>query len=118
MIGDKILTERKKLELTQEELAERAGIAREQINRYEKGRIIPDMDTLFKIATALNKSLNFFLENDKPGEQPKPASAQMSDMDIRFALSGGEKPISKAQFEEVKQFVRFIQERDKANGNR
>ena len=38
------------------------------------------------------------------------------DDDIKFALFGGG-PVSDAQYEEVKQFVRFIKERD-ANGNK
>lgn len=36
-----------------------------------------------------------------------------SDADIKFALFNGDKEISDAQFEEVKRFARYVQERDK-----
>lgn len=46
-------------------------------------------------------------------ETPAEKSADVSDEDIMFALSGGEGTITEAQFEEVKKFVQFIKERDR-----
>ena len=46
------------------------------------------------------------------GNKNDPAQrGEVSDDDIKFALFG-DGPVTDAQFEEVKQFVRFIKERD------
>lgn len=44
--------------ITQCKLAQDAGIAREMVNRYERGRSIPDTITLIKIAKALDTSID------------------------------------------------------------
>ena len=44
--------------LTQRELAEKAGIARELIARAETGTSVPDISTLIKIADALGCQLD------------------------------------------------------------
>lgn len=62
MIGEKIKKERKAQRLTQERLAELAGIAREQVNRYENDKAVPDTETIFKIADALGKPYSYFVE--------------------------------------------------------
>ena len=50
-----------------------------------------------------------------PGQEskkdPGAKSGEVSDEEIKFALFGGG-PVTDAQYEEVKQFVRFIKERD------
>lgn len=113
MIGPKIKSLRKSLKLTQDGLAEKAGIAREQISRYETGRITPDTETIAKIASALNVSISELLDNE---ELIEPAT--VPEEVIRYALSNGKEPITKAQYAEIQQFVRFIQERDANNENR
>lgn len=48
---------RKKLGLTQEELAEKANVPRTTITKVESGKYNPTLNTLMNIATALNKTL-------------------------------------------------------------
>lgn len=45
--------------MTQEELADRAGLFQEAISRFEKGKKGATMDTLIKIAVALGKKVDF-----------------------------------------------------------
>ena len=44
-------------EMTQEELAQRAGCTRQTIIALEQGRYLPSIELAFKIARALNVSL-------------------------------------------------------------
>ena len=53
MLGDKIREARKKASLTQAELAEKIGVKRSVISKYENGSISPTHDTVLKISTAL-----------------------------------------------------------------
>ena len=49
---------RKKLKITQEELAERAGTKKSNISRLESGSYNPSIDFLVKIAKSLGKDVH------------------------------------------------------------
>lgn len=50
---------RRMLGLTQEEVAERAGLTQANIARIEKAKMVPRIDTLYKIASALGLEITF-----------------------------------------------------------
>ena len=56
--GELIRKARKEAGLTQKQLGEKAGIAEPTIRRYELGKLNPKIETLQKIARALNISVN------------------------------------------------------------
>lgn len=60
---------RTKKEMTQEELAQSCGISRQRITNYEIGIREPNLDTLKKLATALEVTVDELLreEDDKGG---------------------------------------------------
>jgi DNA-binding XRE family transcriptional regulator len=49
-----LITRRHDLHLTQQQLAQRAGIAQTEISRIERGRKSPTLDTFAALAAALN----------------------------------------------------------------
>lgn len=51
-IGEKIAEKRKELEITQTELAERAGLSQAHISKIERGIGMPRIDILMKISEA------------------------------------------------------------------
>ena len=53
-IGQLIVVERKRMGLTQEELAQQAGIRRQWLGRWERGRALPTLENLEKIRRILN----------------------------------------------------------------
>jgi DNA-binding XRE family transcriptional regulator len=55
-LARKIIRERQAAGLTQAELARRAGIRPETLNRIEKGRTTPDVATIAKIESALEQA--------------------------------------------------------------
>ena len=63
-VGQNIKYFRKKLKLTQEQLAKNSGLSRNAIYNYENGRRSPDIKTLNKIAEAFGISPNELLGLD------------------------------------------------------
>lgn len=61
-VSDNIRTERKKAGLTQKELGERLGISSVGIAQWENGLRTPKIETLMRIADALNVPLSNLLE--------------------------------------------------------
>lgn len=59
-IGSRIRDLRLAANLTQEKLAELAGIDRQAVNRIEQGHASPILDTLLRIAGALDARLGDF----------------------------------------------------------
>jgi transcriptional regulator with XRE-family HTH domain len=53
ILGEMIRTKRKKSDLSQEKLAERANLSTVFISRVERGKESPSVDSLLKIAKAL-----------------------------------------------------------------
>lgn len=53
-MGDRIRTARLHANLTQEALAERAGMDRQTVNRIEQGHASAKLDNLIRIAAALD----------------------------------------------------------------
>lgn len=55
-LARRLIRDRRAVGLTQVELARRAGIAAESLNRIEKGKLTPTMPTLQKIDQALEQA--------------------------------------------------------------
>ena len=64
-IGNNIRAFREAAHLTQDELAERAGVNRVTIAKYESGRIEPSSATLPRLAAALHISADALLGEDR-----------------------------------------------------
>lgn len=73
-MGEKILNMRKARGWSQEELAERIGVTRQAVSRWESGAAKPDADKLIAVCDLFGVSADYLLR-DIPGgqEQPLPA---------------------------------------------
>lgn len=60
--GFKVMIERKKQNLSQEELAEKAGMHRNSIGYIERAEISPTLDSINSIAKALGLSIQDILD--------------------------------------------------------
>ena len=76
-IANKLYTLRKKNGLSQEALAEKLGISRQSISKWERAESSPDTDNLIALARLYNISLDELLLNDtKKSEQKESNSEQ------------------------------------------
>lgn len=60
-MGNRMATRRKELKLTQEAVAELAGIAHQQYNKAENGKVCFGADTLLRVSRALQTSADYLL---------------------------------------------------------
>ena len=63
-IGNKIMELRKKKGMSQEELAEKVGVARQTISKWELGETAPDLKQSKELSKIFNVSLDELVSND------------------------------------------------------
>lgn len=93
--------------ISRSKAAAEMGLSNSTVTKWKKTGATPSGETMTKIAAYFGVSVDDLLKQEKD-LAPK---SKVTDDDIKFALFGGG-PVSDAQYEEVKQFVRFIKERD------
>jgi uncharacterized protein YjbI with pentapeptide repeats len=90
MIGEKIARARKKMSLSQAQLAERLFISPQAVGKWERGESVPDIMTINKLAKILEVDLNYFSEGPGSGE-PETVSVEASAERSGEAPAAGEK---------------------------
>jgi len=95
-LGDKMRTLRKKLGMTQKELAEQVGLTPSFISQLEKNLISPSLDSLLKLSEKLNTQPIYFLTDGesgplqkmviKPGERQDIQLPALRGMDMKLQL--------------------------------
>jgi|LGVF01.1.fsa_nt_gb transcriptional regulator with XRE-family HTH domain len=64
-IGNRILTLRKNLNLSQESLAEQIGVSRQAISKWERGEATPDIYNTTALAEVFNLSIDEFIHGEE-----------------------------------------------------
>jgi transcriptional regulator with XRE-family HTH domain len=59
LFGERLLSTRKKKKISQDELAKQISVHAPVIGRYERNEVKPSIETAFKIAKALEVSLDY-----------------------------------------------------------
>ena len=65
MIGSKIGEARKKINISQAQLAQRLFISAQAVGKWERGESMPDIITFNRLAKILGVDLNYFSESTK-----------------------------------------------------
>ena len=63
-IGNKISSARRELGITQVELAEKMSVTRQTVSRWESGTVLPDVEKVSQIASILNVSCDYLLNEE------------------------------------------------------
>lgn len=69
MFSEKLLLARKKCNLTQEELAEKIGVSRQTVAKWESGESLPDIERASDLAAALGITLDELTDTKEPEEK-------------------------------------------------
>jgi transcriptional regulator with XRE-family HTH domain/KaiC/GvpD/RAD55 family RecA-like ATPase len=95
-LGDKMRALRKKMGMTQKELAEQVGLTPSFISQLEKNVISPSLDSLFKLSEKLNTQPIYFLADGeggtvqkkvvRPGERQEVHFPETKNRAVRFQL--------------------------------
>ena len=83
-LGDKIKTLRKKIGMTQKELAEQVGLTPSFISQLEKNLISPSLDSLLKLSEKLNTQPIYFLTDGETGQLQKMVITPGERQDIQL----------------------------------
>lgn len=75
-LGEKILNMRKARGWSQEELADRTGVSRQAVSRWESGSAKPDADKIIAICDLFGISADYLLRDNYEGERPTGAADQ------------------------------------------
>lgn len=92
LIGNKIVTARKKANLSQAELARQLFISSQAVGKWERGESMPDIITLNRVAKVLGVDLNYFLEGFKTGDSGLTILEKSENSIIELAHSKKSKP--------------------------
>ena len=74
---EKLIDLRKKNGMSQEELADRLGVSRQAISRWELGATLPDAPNLLKLSDLFGVSTDYLLRDDYESERDLPPVQQM-----------------------------------------
>jgi transcriptional regulator with XRE-family HTH domain len=109
VISDRLKTIREQKDLSQGDIEERTGLKRCYVSRVENGHTVPSIETLEKLARALEVPLyQFFYDGDAPPElRPIPQDASNDNGD--WGNSGD----SARFFERLRQLLGRLSEHDR-----
>lgn len=92
-LADRLVELRKENKLSQEALAEKLGLSRQAISKWERAEASPDTDNLIALATLYGISLDELLDN-APTKQEKEAPAE--EKPLTDSQNNGKKHLTKA----------------------
>jgi uncharacterized protein YjbI with pentapeptide repeats len=78
-IGNKIAQARKKINLSQAELAQQVSISPQAVGKWERGESMPDITTLNRLAEIFGVDLNYFSDSSQTIEKEIIAKASKGD---------------------------------------
>lgn len=79
-VSEKIYTLRTRLGLSQEELAEKLGVSRQSVSKWETGQSVPDLEKIIKLSDLFGVSVD---ELVREGERPQPLQPQIKEVYIK-----------------------------------
>ena len=64
ILADKIIELRKKSGMTQDELAEKLGVSRQSVSKYESAQAVPDMDKILKLSNIFGVTTDYLIKDE------------------------------------------------------
>ena len=100
ILADKIINERKKLGLSQEELADQLDVSRQSVSKWESAQSTPDLNRILKMAEIFGVSTDYLLKDDM---EEIPADSLKEDAGVR-------EDVRKVSLEEATNYLNLIKE--------
>lgn len=98
ILADKIIENRKKNGWSQEELAEKLGVSRQSVSKWEGAQAVPDMKKILQLAELFNVSTDYLLRDD---------IEVFESLSETLVESGAEEPVRTVSMEEANKFLEF-----------
>ncbi len=94
MIGNKIAGARKKINISQAELAQRLFISPQAVGKWERGESMPDIITLNRLAEILDVDLNYFTEKPESASTEITSGEQLNKQPVESPSGEPQKKLS------------------------
>lgn len=78
ILADKIIMERKKLGLSQEELAEKMNVSRQAVSKWESAQSIPEIEKLLQLSRLFCVTTDYLLKDEMENEEYSAVSEENS----------------------------------------
>ena len=85
-VGAFIKELRREHNLTQEQMADRFGVSRRTVSRWENGRNLPELDLLIELSDAFGVDLRELLEGQRKPERLNPELAQTARQLAEYSM--------------------------------
>ena len=72
ILADKIIRERKRLGLSQEELAEKMNVSRQAVSKWEGGQSIPEIEKILQLSSLFGVTTDYLLKDEIEAVQYTP----------------------------------------------
>ena len=100
ILADKIIDLRKKCGWSQEELAEKLGVSRQAVSKWESAQSIPDLERVIAMSQLFSVSTDYLLKEEMEASVPQTMSAE------EVMVTG----LRRVSMEEASEFLRVKQE--------
>lgn len=100
ILADKIIGERKRLGLSQEELAEKLSVSRQAVSKWESAQSTPDLQRVLQMAELFEVSTDYLLKDEIEAPDGRKSDTQ----------GGTDTPVRRVSMEEANDFMRFNRE--------
>lgn len=102
ILADKIIEERKKLGLSQEELAEKLSVSRQAVSKWESAQSIPELQKIILMSELFSVSTDYLLKDEL---EPEQHTQKGSDAD---------RVIRRVSISEANEFLDYMKAKSKA----
>ena len=90
ILADKIIEERKKNGWTQEDLAQKLGVSRQSVSKWESAGAIPDLKKIIQLADLFGVSTDYLLKDEVEKVKEQPNQYSLILMDIMMPKMNGD----------------------------
>lgn len=99
--------------IPQKELALHMGVTQTAVSDWENENRKPDYDSLLKLADFFGVSVDYLLgrEETKKGPPSGEPNKQSDEEDFRYALSGELKDLTDEEFQEIMNYIKFVEQK-------
>lgn len=101
ILADKIINLRKKNGWSQEELAEKLGVTRQSISKYEGVQSIPDLDKILKLSEIFGVTTDYLIKDELEEEEYAPSQMQENE-------SESDRSVHKVTMEMANEYLQII----------
>lgn len=101
ILADKIINLRKKNGWSQEELAEKLGVTRQSISKYEGAQSIPDLDKILKLSEIFGVTTDYLIKDELEEEEYAPSQMQENE-------SESDRSVHKVTVEMANEYLQII----------